>query len=157
MIQQRFLDSIGICAETDLIEQNLCLLSARRDISMLGLIHRTVLGKGPQQFQKLFRPGAAAAFARNTRSRELRHSLQLHDRMDGSQTNAIKRSVLSLVYPYNLLPPSVVALKTVSRFQRALQSAVKKACKCSSTTEWESTLNLGVRRMTVSQFQALFS
>ena len=157
LIQQRFLDSIGISAVAALLEHNLCPLSTRRAISMLGLIHRTVLGKGPKQFKRFFRLGSATAFVRSLRCRELRHAFQLYDRIDGSESNAHKRSVLGLIYPYNLLPPCVVGLKTDSSFQKALQMAVKKACRRRLTDDWELVLSAGVRHMTIFQFHQLFT
>ena len=35
-------------------EFNLAPLESRRDMAMLGLIHRTLLGQGPPQFQQWF-------------------------------------------------------------------------------------------------------
>ena len=55
LIQQRFLDGIGISAITALLDYNLCPLSTGRDIAMLGLIHRTVLNIGPAHFEEHFK------------------------------------------------------------------------------------------------------
>ena len=125
-IQDDFLSSLGLTATTALDLYHLCPLCTRRDIAMLGLIHRTVLGKGPPQFRRYFHPGSTAAFPRTVRSPDMRHNHQLRDRIDGSESNALRRSALSLVYPYNLLPAEVVAKGKVNMFQRALQVAVKQ-------------------------------
>ena len=53
-IQETFLNELGVTAFEALSEYNLAHLSSRRDISMLGLIHRVVLGKAPSQFSKFF-------------------------------------------------------------------------------------------------------
>ena len=45
-----FLRDVSVDDVTALINFHLAPLSTRRDIAMLGLIHRTVLSKGPKQF-----------------------------------------------------------------------------------------------------------
>eukprot|EP00930_Biecheleria_cincta_P051009 TRINITY_DN36168_c0_g1_i1.p1 TRINITY_DN36168_c0_g1~~TRINITY_DN36168_c0_g1_i1.p1 ORF type:complete len:194 (-),score=20.76 TRINITY_DN36168_c0_g1_i1:48-602(-) len=123
-IQNRFLEALDILPAQALEQYNLCPLSAR-DIAMLGLIHRTVLGKGPQHFPRFFKPVVKSTFLRVLRHPESRHCSQLHDAIHGAECNALKRSVISLIYPYNLLPARTVALQSVSSFQKALQRAVK--------------------------------
>ena len=49
-----FLRDIGIDEITALVTFHLAPLATRRDIAMLGLIHRTILGKGPSQFNAFF-------------------------------------------------------------------------------------------------------
>ena len=44
-VQRRFLVDIGVDETSALLEFNLAPLGLRRDIAMLGLIHRTVLGQ----------------------------------------------------------------------------------------------------------------
>ena len=51
-VQQRFLREIEVSEEEALIVYNLAPLSTRRDLAMLGLVHRTVLGVGPVQFEQ---------------------------------------------------------------------------------------------------------
>ena len=51
-VQSKLLSDIGVDEVTALIEFNLAPLSARRDMAMLGVIHRTVLGKGPPHFKQ---------------------------------------------------------------------------------------------------------
>ena len=56
LVQSKLLEAAGM---TDLEALNHCRLaplSTRRDIALLGLIHRTVLGKGPNHFRNFF-PG----------------------------------------------------------------------------------------------------
>ena len=99
----------------------------RRDIAMLGVIHRAVLGKGPAQFQKHF-PLASQSLRKIVEPRTLlRHPI-------------VKRSLFRLVAVYNLLPPRVVALNSVHEFQRALQHMVTERAKA-GRGDWEDTLN----------------
>ena len=53
-VQERFLKEAGVTELEALMVFNLAPLSSRRDMGMLGLIHRTTLGKGPQQFNEHF-------------------------------------------------------------------------------------------------------
>ena len=111
-IQNRFLKDVGIDNVEALVEFHLAPLSTRRDMAMLGLIHRTALGKGPQQFQTFFRKHDSA--------------LTLHDPRAGSRSLLIKRSALGLVAIYNLLPHSFRAARSVPAFQKSLQEMVTK-------------------------------
>ena len=54
-VQRRLLKSAGISMENGILFFGLALLNARRDMAMLGLIHRSVLGLGPEHFSKFFR------------------------------------------------------------------------------------------------------
>ena len=53
-VQASFLEDVGIDAINALLVVNLAPLSLRRDIAMLGLIHRTMLGQGPEHFKQRF-------------------------------------------------------------------------------------------------------
>ena len=50
-VQRSFLNDIGINELTAFMDFNLAPLNLRRDIAMLGLIHRTVFGQGTQHFR----------------------------------------------------------------------------------------------------------
>jgi hypothetical protein len=53
-IQSKFMEEASIDEAEALLYFNLAPLSTRRDISMMGILHRTVLGKGAPQFRKHF-------------------------------------------------------------------------------------------------------
>ena len=53
-IQNNFLRDIGINPVQALTDYHLAPLSARRDMAMLGVIHRSVLGLGPPHFNEFF-------------------------------------------------------------------------------------------------------
>lgn len=155
-IQDRFLEEVGLTCTEALLYYHLAPLPARRDISLLGLIHRTVLGQGPVHYRRFFHQGSTAALARGLREPTLRHTKQLFDPIQGSESNSLNRSALSLVYPYNLLPAQVVARNQVRFFQRDLQVAVSNARRL-ELPSWELVLSTGVKSLTVSKFQSLFS
>ena len=94
-----------------LVHFHLAPLCTRRDIAMLGMIHRTVLGKGPQQFADFFQ-------------RDPNNGPKLLDPRQTSRSPLIKRAALGLVAVYNLLPHKVVSAKSVSAFQKGLQELV---------------------------------
>ena len=112
-VQARFLRDIGVDDITALITFHLAPLSARRDIAMLGVIHRTILGKGPDQFKEFFR-------------RDPAHAVKLIDPRQVSRAPLTKRSALGLVAIYNMLPHNVVGIQTVPAFQKGLQGILSK-------------------------------
>ena len=56
-VQNRFLREVGLSPADAVHEFNLAPLSARRDVAMLGLIHRTCLGEGPPGLQIFVQEG----------------------------------------------------------------------------------------------------
>ena len=111
-VQTRFLKDVGVDEVTALLNFHLAPLGTRRDIAMLGLIHRTALGKGPAQFREFFKKDPC--------------SKDLHDPRKDFKAPITKRSALGLVAVYNMLPPGVLVAKSVSAFQRGLQECVVK-------------------------------
>ena len=126
-VQHNFLRDVGVDDVSALVHFHLAPLSMRRDIAMLGMIHRTILGKGPQQFLEFFR-------------RDPNHSLKLVDPCLASRSPLMKRSALGLVAVYNMLPRKVVSAKTVSSFQRGLQEIVTSFA-VSSHPQWSEVLS----------------
>ena len=49
-VQRQFLREMGMTQEEALVNFRLAPLQTRRDIAMLGVIHRAVIGCGPPQF-----------------------------------------------------------------------------------------------------------
>ena len=112
----------GVQQGEDFLEFNLALFATRRDVALLGLVHRAVLGRGPVLFREYFKldPNRSST----------RHPRQLvqydHDVTDflypGSCPAAyVQRSVLGIVRIYNKLPAHIVACSPVSDFQSSLQ------------------------------------
>ena len=56
----------------------------------------------------------------------------------------LERSVLGLIYSFNMLSASTVAVSSVKSFQRRLQNATKKHYK-QGMVEWDAVLRTGVR------------
>ena len=117
--QTDFVIRFGLCEVGALVEFRLAPLSCRRDMAMLGVLHRTVLGKGPPHLQKFFH--CSGATHSRTRLAARRHNTQLTEHRQGRFLEVLRRSALGLVAVYNLLPASVVAAVTVKEFQTQLQ------------------------------------
>ena len=127
-IQDSFNRSVGISELEALCEYRLAPLCARRDMAVLGIIHRTVLGLGPKHFQEYFRLDGAS---RNPGGREnvRRHDVQLRSYRTGRYLDILGCSILGAIDIYNLLPASVVAAENVSVFQKRLQANLVMAAK----------------------------
>ena len=54
LVQDSFLQYVGVDAINAALVFNLAPLSLRQDVARLGLIHRTMLGEGPVHFKQLF-------------------------------------------------------------------------------------------------------
>ena len=68
----------------------------------------------------------------------------------------MERSVLGIIYAYNLLPQCVVDSLNVSTFQGNLQNALKQAARL-ERRHWQVLFRGGIKQMSVGSFQALFS
>ena len=106
-IQARFLKAVGISEVEALAEFNLAPLETRRDIAMLGLIQRSVLGKGPAQFGALFEREVTCNNP-DGRENRLKHSKQLKSHRVGKYLDVLAHSALGLTDVYNLLPGYIV-------------------------------------------------
>ena len=115
-VQADFLLEIGLNEEQALFDHQLAPLADCRDIAMLGSIHRVVLGEAPVQLKRFFRPSTQTPFPCNLRNANFGRCFELHDPIKSFSSSSLKRSALSLIYPYNLLPQSVVDSKSVSIF-----------------------------------------
>ena len=139
-IQTRFLKDTGIDEKTALECFNLAPLEARRDMAMLGLIHRTVLGRGPPHFNKFFKPSTRLVHRQGTRSQTARHSKQLEDVRTGTFLEITRRFAFGLIAVYNILPQQIVDAENVSDFQSALQTLLKSRAM-TGRIDWRSTFS----------------
>jgi len=129
-VQTRFLRKAGVDEVEALVHFQLAPLSVRRDIAMLGLIHRTALGKGPHHFNDIF-PTSTRNVEGRPMVEDARHTLR-HP--------MVRRSALGLAAIYNRLPLSFVRSTTVSVFQHNLQEFVK-ARACAGCVDWRESLS----------------
>ena len=108
---------------------------------MLGLVHRTVLGKGPPQFRKWFFAAEKQPHRHDTRRQRSQHSKQLFDHLETRGTELLRRSALGLVRVYNALPQAAVDKPSVPSFQKWLQDDLKSRAT-TNTENWQNSYNL---------------
>ena len=120
---------IGVPFDIALLDFNFAPLLIRRQICMLGLIHKCCLGLAPVALCNLFSVDTRPRPPITTRLEARRHAHQLFDLCDGSQSCLLSRSMFGLVKLYNVLPASFVACRSVKLFQRKLQDVVKDMCR----------------------------
>ena len=138
-LQRRFLREVGgVTPDAALCNFNLAPLNTRRDIAMLGVIHRAALRKGPKHFHEWFVPVPPAPTTLVTRRRTRAHRWQLHDLVDSNHTELLKRSVFGLIRIYNELEENVVNTRSVKDFQHNLQNKLKELAE-NNTESWELT------------------
>ena len=116
------------------------LRDARRDLAVLGLIHRTALGKGPAHFRFFFEAAKREEQAHLTRYTKRRHREQLEDWRVGRFSELLRRSALGLVSVYNLLPEELVCEKEVKSFQSKLQEVLKQRA-AAGCEDWKETFS----------------
>jgi hypothetical protein len=123
-VQTRFLRDVGVSEVEALMEFNLAPLALRRDIAMLGMLHRAKLGLGPPQLRELFKlkPGG----------------YQIQDVYeDSGKSPLIRRSAWGLVAVYNRLGSGAQSILKVSDFQGYLQERVKKLIAGGNGDRWQ--------------------
>ncbi len=157
-VQERFLRNVGLDDVSALVNFRLAPLCARRDISMLGVLHKIVLGKAPKPLAALF-PVVGAVdeplIHQRLRGWRPRHTKQLHTEATFQSTDVMQKSLFGLVHLYNRLPQRVVDAATPRAFQGRLQAALKPLAS-SRTDGWQTLYSSGWRRMPRAQLHRLF-
>ena len=100
---------------------NLAPLRVRRDIAMLGVIHRSVLRQGPRALQQLFQLGEPPMRIGG----RVWHSRYVYDPYSNHMQDYLARSLVGYTWVYNLLPERVAGQNTVREFQKACQGIVR--------------------------------
>ena len=144
-IQDKLVNAAGFNEAEVLRVCRLAPLTARRDMAMLGLIHRTVLGKGPCHFRAFFKPDIHKRQAGSGRHRLQLCEYDVHEsdlQFPGSRpADYLQISALGLVQVYNSLPAGIVEnSSSVSSFQSALQG-VLMARATAGCTDWKFTFS----------------
>ena len=106
-VQSRFITQLELSEEAAFMHFNMALLCVRRDISILGVIHRAALRKGPPELLKFFRREECHSYRRSVRFSH-RHSRCLIEWAAGSNLEIMRRSALGMIRVYNLLPEELV-------------------------------------------------
>ena len=118
-VQERVLEELDISEIDAFVKHALAPLRCRRDIAMLGFLHRVARQWAPSIFNKIIQRGSNARSLRSLRCPGKRHSYQLKDPCGNIVTRQFNRSVFGLINIYNLLPQCVVDVP-IEFFQRFL-------------------------------------
>ena len=153
-VQRRLVRELDLTEEFVLEKYRLAPLASRRDMAMLGFLHRVVLGDVPDQLRELFPRQPPPTHDPTTRLSVRRHSCQLVE--PAFRTDVLKRSIFGLVVIYNLLPSKVVASKSIKLFQRMLQGALRRAA-AANIPDWSFLFAPDKRLLRPIAFQDLFS
>ena len=127
-LYNRFVREVGLNAEQAFLQYNLAPLCLRRDVAMLGLLHKCALGLAHPRLCEVFPLQAEKTRRYETRKTTHAHCRQLLNRTRGPHSELLRRSALGLARVYNDLPAAVVAHDTVKGFQRALTALAKEHC-----------------------------
>ena len=135
-VQETFLEKVGLSKEEAFLDYNLGPLSWRRDVAMLGLLHKCALGLAHPRLRELFPLVTRQPAAYFTRYTARRHTKQLLERCTGDFLELTRRSLFGLVRVYNFLPEEVVQTATVKEFQKLLTAETKESCR--NGRAWET-------------------
>ena len=142
-----------------LVRFRLAPLKLRRDIGILGFLHRVTLGLVSPQLQALFpkagRRALAPGIAGRSRLARRYHDKQIVDRVTRSSTVLFCNSIFGMVECYNSLPQRLVDLPNVSVFQRALQASCAQRAK-EGYGQWQQIFSEGRKYSSLIRFQAFF-
>ena len=137
-VQQHFLDELGISDSEAFLRFNFAPPLLRRNIGILGLLHKRVLGKGHPIFQRLL-PFHRDVFG-SLRPAEHNRQLYGHILEVNRQYNLHDRSIFSMVYVYNRLSQNVVEENSVKTFQSRLTALARDECQ-NGIANWKFTFD----------------
>ena len=137
-VQNKFVADLGLSLEDAFIDHNFPPPKLRRNIGILGLLQKRVLGKCHPSFDRLL-PWWNTRF---NAPRSIGHNKQLYGHnCEISRHQAIfNRSIFAMVDIYNNLPQHVVDASSVSLFQRYLTQIARTRCK-GGDPEWASSFS----------------
>ena len=136
-VQASFLWSIGLDDESALRLFSLAQLRARRDIAMLGLLHRIALGKAPFSLRMLF-PVQKTSLRSYGWTTGARHSHQLRVFIEPGHSAVSKQSLFGLAAVNNRVSPEIAETTSLNVFQRKLQHLL---VSCLGNVRWQTMLS----------------
>ena len=124
--QRNFLKKLDMNEEAAFLDFNFAPPSLRRDIGILGMLHKRVLGLAHPIFDRLL-PFHCESHGTSTGS----HTKQLygHILQADFQLHLHNRSIFGMVHIYNRLPQEIIDSETVALFQSKLTKLARSSCK----------------------------
>ena len=140
---RRFLRDLGVSEAAAFLEHNFAPPTLRRNIGILGALHKRVLGKSHPMMEKLL-PFWTDRFGP---ARAGKHSKQLYGSFleVQAQYQLYQRSIFGMCCTYNNLAQHVVDVPTVSEFQTLLTKDVRSRCEAGHAN-WMYSFDLRGRR-----------
>ena len=140
-VQRNFLAKLGVTQEDAFLQYNFAPTELRRNIGILGMLHKRVLGECHPSFEKLL-PWYSHHFPEN---RVYGHTKQLYGHwLHATRHPAIfARSIFKMVDIYNNLPQYVVDADNVSLFQKRLTEIARDRCQRASAS-WAASFDARV-------------
>ncbi len=140
-IQESFVEKLALSERDAFLRFGLHPLKLRRDIAMLGVLHKCAHGTAHADLCELFprAPGEVRDGIQTRLSRRC-NSMQLMLRHHGEQRQEFHRSLFGLVKIWNILPESVVTESSVSKFQSAAMKIVRRAVE-DDAEKWQTMLS----------------
>ena len=159
-VQRRFLREIGLTEVEAMLKYRLAPLPARRDIAMLGLLHRASHGRAPAPLADLLLSGivhSRDADAAVTRAGARRHARQIPEYLArGGHTETLRRSAFGLATVWNMLPVRAAGAKTTKACQKSLQQSLISRALQAPDSDWPHFFQKDARVLPVHVFQRLF-
>ena len=123
--RRRFLREVGLSEEQAPVEYRLAPLGARRQMAMMGLIHRISYGNVAPDLSASFLPARNRQAGMPTRTSEARRRYQFQvSVVAGGRTEAYRRSAFGLATIWDMLLAAVVETPSAKLFQKQLQRAL---------------------------------
>ena len=122
-LQRTFVHSLNLSIEDAFLHFNLAPLCLRRDIAMLGFLHKNSLPDVHDDMLCLFPPKPPVSYAPH--DKQLWNLMNLTSECTFYPTMA-ERSVSHLVHVYDALPQRFVDCKGISDFQHALTDVARR-------------------------------
>ena len=137
-VQTSFLNKLEVSLEQAFLEFNFAPAELRRNIGILGMIHKRVLGQCHPSYQQLL-PWYSERF---DTPRGFGHSKQLYGHwVEATSHPALfSRSIFSMVDIYNNLPQWVVDAQNVTHFQKMLTAEAREQCR-QGNASWVSSFS----------------
>ena len=137
-VQRRFLQKLEVTESQAFLDYNFAPTELRRNIGILGLLHKRVLGQCHPSFEQLL-PWYSDRFEV---MRGFGHNKQLYGHwVEATQHHALfGRSIFKMVDVYNNLPQWIVDAQSVSAFQSSLTEQARDRCQTHNES-WASSFS----------------
>ena len=160
-VQRRFLREVGLSEVQALQNYKLAPVPARRDIAMIGLLHRASHGQAPGPLTELllsaYVPIRCAWVSTRSGARHGRQLPEFSDRPSvGHHTETLRRSCFGLVTVWNMLPADVADAQSTKLCQRSVQNALIQRVMQAPDSDWQHFFLRDARALPVHIFQRFF-